>query len=172
MTTTYDYLQQAHLLLAELDMCDELVPEDLVARLDAFEAQAPERADKLAALRAVAQLAEGRIGVLRDEEKRIAAKRKRDGRTVERLKEMAVALLEAEEALTGKARLETPTCTFRLQKNSQPSLIGPEEPGDWPQQFHVTRLSLDKRAALAAMKQTPDKYPELSLETGRHLRWT
>ena len=171
MTTTFDHLSRAYALLSALDACeDEALPVVLIEALDAFEAETPERADKLAALRAVAKAAEARQAACRAEVKRIQARSKTAGNTITRVRSMALALLEAEEAVTGEARIQTETVTYRLQA-SPPSIAGPDKPADWPAAFHVTKLTVDKRAALKAVKSDPDSYPDLSLHRSRSVRW-
>lgn len=162
MTTTHDLLNTADLLVSE---GWQLPAEEFDARLADFVAGAT---DKIAALRIVCKLAEGRAATCKAEADAYTAAAKASANTAGRVKALAFALVEAAE-LAGE-RLPG----ARLQPNGgKPALrfVDGFDPATLP--FELQRLvvlpdSDAIRAAIARGVLVPgvDVAP-----VSRHLRW-
>lgn len=165
--STWDLVESASALIAALNGCE--TDEEALALLDEQLALEGEIADKLARIHAVQRRAEAEATHLRDEERRLAERRRRQERVAERVKGLAYDLLTAHRELTGEGRVVTPTLTARLQR-SAPRLVVPSSPAEWPDAYVVQVPQLDRDAVRDALKRGED-VPGCSLEQSEHVRW-
>ena len=119
--------------------------------IELFERLGDEAPDKLEALRSVAIHAEGEARMLRDEERRLAQRRRAREKLVTRLKSYAGQVLAARRLAGQDPKIKTAAHTFWLQSST--SLQAPEELPAWEEQGWIkTKVEPDRAAARKALK--------------------
>ncbi len=120
--TTADLVAMAAQIAQTVEANDdlELLPEDAQQQLaDWFVTFDAGGAEKIEALYHVVKGFEVRAGLLKQEEERLAARRKRLERSRDSVKQLALLLLEAREGLTGETKIESATVTAYLQRRQR-----------------------------------------------------
>lgn len=157
MPTTYDLTQQAHSFLYALeDNGGEITPE-IEAGIAAF---VEASGDKFSGLRAVYMRAQAEAELHKGEAAVHTAAVKRANTLADRIKELAVELLNARE------KLGEPTNIPNIcHRTTSTRVVTPEDVAAWPADFVKVTPTLDKagiKAALAAGGTVPG----CRLETG------
>jgi len=106
--------------------------------------------DKLDSYRAVAVRMEAEARTLREEEQRLASRRKACENGVERLRSMAAGMLDGWRELGNDPKIKTAEGTYWLQESQ--SIKGPERVEDWPAEWQRVTVSADRAAASKAAK--------------------
>jgi len=137
--------------------------------LGLFEALATEAPEKLESLRAVARHLEAEVGLLREEERRLAKRRQARERAIVRVKSYAGGILSARREAGQEAKLQTTSGTFWLASST--SLSGPSELSAWVEQgWTKTKQEPDKTAAKKALK-AGTQAQGFELVTKESIRW-
>jgi hypothetical protein len=164
-TSTYELLTMSRDLLDMVEMENGVLTVDAEKTLIDFLAKSE---DKLYACMTVIRRLDAEAEFIRAEEKRLAERRKGYETAVERIKDLAAALLEAREKLGEEPKVKTPQYTAWLQETE--SILAPEDITDWPAEWTRTKVEPDKRAALAALKAGTSK-PGFCISRKRGVRF-
>lgn len=149
-STTFDLIVQASSLLAEGMMLDVDDDSALESYLDRVSCWADGTEDQIGALRAFLIKIKSDVDLLRQEEKRLAERRRSMERMSAPIKDQIKTLLEAMELQTGEAKIKRPEFTAYLQRSQK--LQAPESVEDWPARFVVMQPRPDRTAAKKAIK--------------------
>jgi len=135
----------------------------------ALESFGDQVADKVDALDWVMRLQQAMQDRIRKDETALANRRRRAARAEGRIKGLLLRLLEANERLTGEARVRTDRTTAFLRKNAR--LAGPDSIEDWPDDLVVETVQRrpDRAGALKRIKAGED-IPGFSLHTSRSVQ--
>lgn len=155
------------LLLEALNACE--TDDEALAILDEQLQIEAELAEKLERLHAVQRRAEAEASYIREEEKRLEARRKRSERVVARVKDLAQLALETHRELTGESKVVTSTLTARLQRGPK-KLHHPTESDAWPRAY-VTMTPVLDRSRLKADLARGVEVEGCSLSQPEHVRW-
>jgi hypothetical protein len=151
-TSTYELLTMSRDLLDMVETDNGVLTVDAEKTLIDFLVKSE---DKLYACMTVIRRLDAEAEFIRAEEKRLAERRKGYEVAVERIKDLAAALLEAREKLGEEPKVKTPQYTAWLQETE--SIFAPEDITDWPTEWTRIKVEPDKKAALAALKSGTSK---------------
>jgi hypothetical protein len=165
MATTYELLTDAGHILGDIEDENGEITEATMAGMDEW-IEAAE--DKLGRIRAVILRCKNEQALLREEEKRLEARRHRLNIPIGRVTDYAASLLQAQEAMGGEAKVKTETYSCRIASNvkvhvDDKSLVD----AAW---LKTKEPDVDLAGARAAMKGGAD-LAGLSLQTTYHVRW-
>jgi len=165
MTSTYELLTDAGHILGDIEDENGEITEATMAGMDEWIDAAE---DKLGRIRAVVLRTQSEQDLLREEEKRLAARRRRLDAITHRVTDLAASLLQAQEALGGEAKVKTETYSCRIASNvkvhvDDKSLVD----AAW---LKTKEPDVDLAGARAAMKGGAE-LAGLSLQTTYHVRW-
>jgi len=151
-TSTYELLTMSRDLLDMVETDNGVLTVDAEKTLIDFLVKSE---DKLYACMTVIRRLDTEAEFIRAEEKRLAERRKGYEVAVERIKDLAAALLEAREKLGEEPKVKTPQYTAWLQETE--SIFAPEDITDWPTEWTRIKVEPDKKAALADLKAGKSK---------------
>lgn len=124
--------------------------------------------DKLDAYRAVAVRAEAEARTLREEEQRLASRRRAAESLVERLRANAAVMLDGWRELGHDPKIKTTEGTYWLQESQ--SIRGPERVEDWPAEWQRVTVAPDRAAAAKAAKSGALP-PGFDVAVSESVRW-
>ena len=124
--------------------------------------------DKLNAYRGVAVRMEAEARTLREEEQRLASRRRAAESGVERMRAAAAGMLVGWRELGNDPKIKTAEGTYWLQEST--SIRGPERVEDWPVEWQRVTVAPDRAAASKAAKAgtLPDGFVVVTSES---VRW-
>jgi hypothetical protein len=166
MASTYDLINQARYLLTIIEADEGVLTETTEAELLNWLAQSE---DKLHACLAARKRIDSEAELLREEEKRIAAKRKSLESASDRILELATGLLLERETMGEEPKVKTSHYTAWLGETQ--SIVGPDDVTDWPEAWRRTKVEADKSAALREAKNGAKLPTGFSLVTKRSVRF-
>ena len=124
--------------------------------------------DKLNAYRGVAVRMEAEARTLREEEQRLASRRRAAESGVERMRAAAAGMLVGWRELGHEPKIKTAEGTYWLQESQ--SIRGPERVEDWPVEWQRVTVAPDRAAASKAAKA--GTLPEgFGVVTSESVRW-
>lgn len=165
MPTAYDLLSKAGAIVATLDSPEGGDPDTIDAAIAEFLDASD---DKLGALWAANARLKGEDDILAAVADRVASRRKYLTTQRGYIAEKAVALLEAQEALGGEAKVKRPEFSAWLQATA--SVIVPDRPDDIPEPFRRLRIEADK-VKIGEVLKAGGTVPGCSIQTTRGVRW-
>lgn len=164
--STFDLINQARHLLTIIEADEGVLTEateaELLNWLSASE-------DKLHACLAARKRLDSEAELLREEEKRIAARRKALETASDRVMEFATALLLERETMGEEPKVKTPNYTAWIADTQ--SILGPDEVSQWPEQWRRVKVEADKAAALREAKNGAQLPTGFHLVTKRSVRF-
>lgn len=166
MPSTYDLLNQARYLLTIIEADEGVLTDTTEAELLNWLAQSE---DKLHACLAARKRIDAEAELLREEEKRIAAKRKALERASDRVMELATGLLVERETMGEEPKVKTGYYSCYLAETQ--SLVGPEEITEWPEAWRRVKVEADKATALREAKNGAKLPHGFGLVTKRSARF-
>ena len=166
MPSTYDLLATSRSLLDMVETEGGALTVEAEAVLQNFITQSE---DKVLACLTVIRRADAEADLLKEEEVRLAKRRKAFEATSDRVRELAADLLMARESLGESPKVKTAQYTAWLQDTD--SLVGPEDVTDWPAEWTRTKVEPDKKAAMASIKSTGLAPRGFSVAVKRGLRF-
>jgi hypothetical protein len=140
----YDLTDEYLAIMRELDAADGEVTDDLEARLDAFEG---DFAQKVESLCAMVRTLEGEASMLREEEKRLAARRQSREGSASRIK----AYLQTCMDRMGQRKVKAGLFTATVQKNPPRAVLDVDAEAV-PEAWVQTVRKPDLRGLVAALK--------------------
>lgn len=158
MPSTYDLINQARYLLTIIEADEGVLTETTEAELLNWLAVSE---DKLHACLAARKRIDSEAELLREEEKRIAARRKALETASDHILELATGLLLERETMGEEPKVKTSHYTAWLGETQ--SILGPDEVSEWPEAWRRVKVEADKSAALREAKNGA------TLPTGFHL---
>jgi len=166
MPSTYDLINQARYLLtiieADEGVLTEATEEELLNWLSISE-------DKLHSCLAARKRIDSEAELLREEEKRMAARRKALETASDRILELATGLLLERETMGEEPKVKTSHYTAWLGETQ--SIIGPDEVSEWPEAWRRVKVEADKSAALREAKNGAQLPTGFHLVTKRSVRF-
>lgn len=166
MSSTFDLINQARYLLTIIEADEGVLTETTEAELLNWLAQSE---DKLHACLAARKRIDSEAELLRDEEKRIAAKRKALENASDRIMELATGLLVERETMGEEPKVKTSHYSCWLAETQ--SLVGPDEVTEWPEQWRRVKVEADKATALREAKAGAKLPAGFGLVTKRSARF-
>lgn len=166
MPSTYDLINQARYLLTIIEADEGVLTETTEAELLNWLAVSE---DKLHACLAARKRIDSEAELLREEEKRIAARRKALETASERILELATGLLLERETMGEEPKVKTSHYTAWLGETQ--SILGPDEVSEWPEQWRRIKVEADKSAALREAKNGAQLPTGFHLVTKRSVRF-
>ena len=149
MTTTMELLEQGLALLLQLEEEGGELTEQFVALLDAYMDGC---ADKLTGIHYVRLQTKTQVEMLRDEEKRLANRRRAMEKTVEYLNSNALFLLKQKESFGEEAKVKSSLFTVWVQSSKSVALREGCTIEQVPERFRVPQEDrLDKAEAKKVM---------------------
>lgn len=166
MASTYDLINQARYLLTIIEADEGVLTEATEAELLNWLAVSE---DKLHACLAARKRIDSEAEMLREEEKRIAARRKALEAASDRVLELATGLLLERETMGEEPKVKTSHYTAWLGETQ--SILGPEEVTEWPEAWRRVKVEADKTAALREAKNGAALPTGFRLVTKRSVRF-
>lgn len=162
---TYELLTAAAHILADIEDENGEITEATLAALDEWIGSSE---DELAFIRAVITRTKNEQALLREEETRLADRRKRLNAVLDRVTNKATSLLRAQEALGNEPKVKTDTYTVSLTRNQRVHVdhLGAVA-NDW---LIHPEPKVDKAGARKAML-AGEEIRGLSLKPSYSLRW-
>lgn len=153
--TSMDIIEKAHRLGFIMDSAGETDDTDTLDQLDKeamtiLQELAEEIPSKLDALRAVWLRLDAEVGLIRQEEKMLASKRRARERGMLRVREFSTSILQGMRDMGEEPKLKTTTNTFWLSQST--SIEGPSDASLWPHRWQRVKIDPDKKSALKALK--------------------
>lgn len=165
-TSTFDLINKARYLLTIIEADEGVLTETTEAELINWLAISE---DKLHACLAARKRIDSEAELLREEEKRIAAKRKALEAASERVMDLATALLVERETMGEEPKVKAPGYTAWLAETQ--SIAGPDDITEWPEQWRRVKVEADKAAVLREAKSGATLPAGFSLVTKRNARF-
>lgn len=166
MPSTYDLINQARYLLNIIEADEGVLTETTESELLNWLALSE---DKLHACLAARKRIDSEAELLREEEKRIAAKRKALEAASDRILELATGLLFEREAMGEEPKVKTSHYSCWLAETQ--SILGPDEVSEWPEAWRRVKVEADKSAALREAKNGAQLPNGFHLVTKRSVRF-
>lgn len=165
MTSLYALTQEAVAIVDLIDSQDgELTGlEDALARLDEISQTLPAKVDSYRKLMAYV---EGRANAKREYAGKILKAAQVETNLVERLK----SRLEEAMELAGERKIVTELFSCWIQKNGQPSIEWHAPLSELPEEYRKVTVDVDRKAALAALKDGRELPSGFTVTHGSHLR--
>ena len=162
---TYELLTAAGHILGDIEDENGEITEATLAGMDEWIDAAE---DKLGRIRAVITRTKNEQALLREEEKRLAARRRRLDAVLHRVTDLATSLLQAQEALGNEPKVKTYTYTVSLSRSQSVHVdhLGAVA-NDW---LIHPEPKVDKAGARKAML-AGEEIRGLSLQPSYSLRW-
>ena len=165
MTTTYELLTDVGRILGDIEDENGEITEDTMGAMDEWIDAAE---DKLGNIRAVITRTKNEQALLREEEKRLAARRRRLDAVLHRVTDLAAELLSAQEALGNEPKVKTDTYTVWISSNQRVHVDSlAAVANDW---LVHPEPSVDKASARKALL-AGEEIRGLSLQTTYSVRW-
>ena len=164
MTTTHDLICQARSIARLLDS-GEATADDVEAEAVRWLLTAH---DKLEALMHVHRALEADAAYLRDEERRLAERRRVIEAAAARVRDLGTQLLIEHRELTGEGAVKRPTYSARLARGE--AVVGPDDAMEWPEAYRRVSVAPDRAAAKAALKAGVD-VPGVALVVSESVVW-
>ena len=173
--TSYDIVSAYHRIGEIMDIAahfetraEEVEQLDEEA-LDLLEALGTETPGKLEALRAVCTHLDSEAKMLREEEKRLAGRRRGRETAIERVRSYAAGILSARRLAGMEPKIKTESGTFWLASSTR--LEGPKSVDRWEEAgWSRTEVKPDKIAAKAALEDGA-QVDGFELVTSEAVRW-
>lgn len=166
MPSTYDLINQARYLLTIIEADEGVLTEATEAELLNWLSISE---DKLHACLAARKRIDSEAELLREEEKRIAARRKALETASDRILELATGLLLERETMGEEPKVKTSHYTAWLAETQ--SILGPDEVSEWPEAWRRVKVEADKSAALREAKNGAQLPSGFRLVTKRGVRF-
>ncbi len=162
---TYELLTAAGHILGDIEDENGEITEATLAALDEWIGSSE---DELAFIRAVITRTKNEQALLREEETRLADRRKHLNVVLDRMTDKATSLLRAQEALGNEPKVKTDTYTVSLTRNQRVHVDHLETvANDW---LIYPEPKVDKAGARKAML-AGEEIRGLSLQPSYSLRW-
>lgn len=166
MPSTYDLINQARYLLTIIEADEGVLTEATEAELLNWLSISE---DKLHSCLAARKRIDSEAEMLREEEKRIAARRKALEAASDRILELATGLLLERETMGEEPKVKTSHYTAWLGETQ--SILGPDEVSEWPEAWRRVKVEADKSAALREAKNGAQLPTGFHLVTKRSVRF-
>jgi len=166
MPSTYDLINQARYLLTIIEADEGVLTEATEAELLNWLSISE---DKLHACLAARKRIDSEAELLREEEKRIAARRKALETASDRILELATGLLLERETMGEEPKVKTSHYTAWLGETQ--SILGPDEVSEWPEAWRRVKVEADKSAAMREAKNGAQLPNGFHLVTKRSVRF-
>lgn len=166
MPSTYDLINQARYLLTIIEADEGVLTEATEAELLNWLSISE---DKLHSCLAARKRIDSEAELLREEEKRIAARRKALETASDRILELATGLLLERETMGEEPKVKTSHYTAWLGETQ--SILGPDEVSEWPEAWRRVKVESDKSAALREAKNGAQLPNGFHLVTKRSVRF-
>lgn len=153
-------------LLARFDLCEDTddaldqqsaILAKVEDALEALHSSIPERAERIVY---VMRSAEAKAQQFKDERTRLLKRQQRYERTAESCRAALARVVASHRDLMGDESANIKTDRVTVSTSSRDSLVAPEAPHLWPEEFVTYTPKLDKRKALKALKSNPDDAPD------------
>jgi len=165
MPTTYELMQQSRYLLGLIEAEEGVLSSDTEAELRNWLAISE---DKVHACMAARKRIDAEADMIRDEEKRLAGRRRAFEAASARVVQLATDLLLEREQLGEPSKVKTSHYTAWLQDTQ--SVEGPEDVSAWPSSWTRTKVEPDKAMAAMALS-SGDQREGFRIVTRRSIRW-
>lgn len=165
MPTTYDLMQQARYLLGLIEADEGVLSETTERELKNWLAVSE---DKVHACFAARKRIDAEADVLRDEERRLAIRRRALETASDRIGELATGILLEREQMGEPPKVKTSHYSAWLQDTQ--AVSGPDDVSSWPQEWTRTKVEPDRLMAMKALTagETRDGF---GVVTRRSIRW-
>lgn len=165
MPTTYDLMQQARYLLGLIEADEGVLSETTERELRNWLALSE---DKVHACFAARKRIDAEADVLRDEERRLASRRRALEAASDRVGELATQLLMEREQMGEPSKVKTPHYTAWLQETQ--SVSAPDDLAAWPERWTRTKVEPDRVMAMKALTSGETR-EGFAVVTRRSIRW-
>ena len=155
-------------VLEAIELSGGEVTEEVALLLDHWDKQAPERGEKLDALRYVTKQLEAQADFLSKEAKALTLRKRGIENQIRNIKERATSLLLVESEISGESKIKTGSHSYWIVATSK--VVGPENVSDWPEALRRVRLEPDKTAAKKILEDGGE-IPGVSLIETPSIRW-
>lgn len=144
-----------------IDLGGEITP-DVEKELDALEEAFERKVEYIALL---SREAKAEAAAVKQEEDRLRQRRSAAENREKRLKDYLLACLVKD----GRGRVEGDRVKVRVQANSRPSIWWRRDPGEAPEAYRRTSVSVDLNAAYEDLKAGAELPEGFEIERGSHL---
>ena len=165
---TYELLTAAGHILGDIEDENGEITEATLAGMDDWIDAAE---DKLGRIRAVITRTKNEQALLREEEIRLADRRKRLNKVLDRMTNKAIALLRAQEALGHDNKVNTDTYSAWLHTTKRAELADGYTIYDVPEEFRNYGKPVLNKAAVKEAESKGDLPPGTVIQDHQLLRW-